>query len=410
MNFDKQEAEKQADVGLSVGTLKRPLQGIVILVIAAFVLLAVSSTFAQADFTTNLNGGEKLDIGCSAEQLKFDTTSRTQVTFRCLGDSTDPPPPEPTVEPEPPNPDPPNPDPEPPNPDPDPPSGVSSPYGVYPDCIAPAVGLETQAWWHQNGEAAPRQINIASCLPNARGMDGGGVIVDGTIKAVVRVTAVNNPSDVQWVRYQWQGKTQETQRFGESCQTGVDEMRECSWYFEFNIDTDKMRADGLDELRMSPNIKHSDIRGRQFATLNFELHGGGSKNYRRDEGPRAQASYSGVGLTLVRWTDYMQSFSSLAQSIPVVSGTIDLNVEHDKGGGQCVGSAGYVDPAFNAYYNGSASKPVPFYETGDCFEGSQLLDTTQLSNGVHEIYLQTIVDGRDGTNTSTMVYKINVQN
>src|SRR5262249_17426287 len=88
-----------------------------------------------------------------------------------------------------------------------PPLGTS-PYGVYPDCVPPAIPIESQDWWRE--DAAPiagdgpslsgfRHVHGGVCAPNARDVDGGGVVVTGVRDLVAVVLLHNNPGAVEWV-------------------------------------------------------------------------------------------------------------------------------------------------------------------------------------------------------------------
>ena len=57
-------------MNFELGSFKRPLQGIVILVIAALIFLVVSNTFAQNRIAKALAGGELLDVECQAEEIQ----------------------------------------------------------------------------------------------------------------------------------------------------------------------------------------------------------------------------------------------------------------------------------------------------------------------------------------------------
>lgn len=292
----------------------------------------------------------------------------------------------------------------------EPPTDLSSPFGVYPDCIAPAVGLETHSWWHENGETSPRHIHIATCMPNARAVDDGTTFT-GDLEAVFRVISFNNPGELRWVRYCWQGSCHDREIVNEQCQASPDEFQECSWYFEFTVDADAANG-GLDELRVNPSVDHNVLGTRQYPTLNFQIRTGNGGSYRNSEEPIARAWYSGLSYTRVQWSNYMDLFDGRYDiAVPIVAGTIEIDVRHTKSGGDCVASEGYINPPFHAFHAGGAAEPVPFYSVaGDCFEGVRSLDTTQLSNGLHTIYLQTRVEDERGLNAAAMAYQINVQN
>ena len=289
---------------------------------------------------------------------------------------------------------------------------VSSPYGVYPDCIAPAVGIETHSWWHEDGEMHPRHVHLATCLPNARDTTGSAVKVSGVLPAVVRIMAFNNPGYINWVRYSWQSDIIQTKKYSPrlQCQTSPDQHKECTWYETLDIDTSKMNVGGMDELRISPNVEHDDLGTRQFCTANFQLHRGGSGNYRSSPAPISRAWYTDFDYANAQWNNYMSLFTSTSQTMPTVKGVISLAVQHSNCNGTSH-SAGYVDANFHASQSGTAPEPVPFYDKPGCFKGTVQLDTTKLTNGVHSVYLQTMeeVDGK-GMQASAGKYLIRVQN
>lgn len=49
-------------------------------------------------------------------------------------------------------------------------------FGIYPNCIAPAIPIEVHSWWDQDLnqgliDDAPRHLHMATCLPYARDMN-----------------------------------------------------------------------------------------------------------------------------------------------------------------------------------------------------------------------------------------------
>jgi PKD repeat protein len=289
---------------------------------------------------------------------------------------------------------------------------LESPYGIFPNCIAPAIGIETHSWWHENGEAAPRHVHMGACVPNARDNSGSILTVRGVLPVVQRVVSYNNPGELTMVRYQWESDTifQHNINPHMQCQTSPDEFKECFWYFQMYIDTSVMNATGHDELRMTPNFVHPDLGTRQYNSLNFEVHRGGSKNYRPGPEPQNRAWYTGMDYVNARWVNYMDYFTSVNQTMPTISGIIDVSVSHDKCSGDTNQSVGYVDPPFHAFHAGKADEPIPFYSFGTCFRGVVQLDTRQFTNGVHVIYLQSQETDSRGLNAGAGAYRVNIQN
>lgn len=301
----------------------------------------------------------------------------------------------------------------PPPPPPPGPGGLTSPYGVYPNCIAPAVGLETHSWWHETGEHSPRHLHIATCLPNARDTTGTQVKVSGVLPAVLRIISFNSPGYINQARYAWESDVITSHRFDPrlQCQATPDEHKECTWYVAMGIDTDRMRVSGMDELRLTPNMQHDDLGTRQYLSLNFQLHRGGSGNYRSSPALISRGWYTGLDYINVTWNNYMSLFTNLNQTMPVVKGTIDVNVSHASCSGSGVSdSQGFIDADFHAAQRGRIPAPTPFYKFSGCHSGTVRLDTTKLSNGVHTVYLQTQERDLRGLNAGAGKYFINVQN
>ena len=81
---------------------------------------------------------------------------------------------------------------------------ANGPWGVYPDCVAPAVPLEMQAWWLQDGEELPRHLHQGVCIPNARTADCSdprNPVVTEPTSFTSRVITYNNPDEVNWIRW-----------------------------------------------------------------------------------------------------------------------------------------------------------------------------------------------------------------
>jgi hypothetical protein len=289
---------------------------------------------------------------------------------------------------------------------------VSSPYGVYPDCIAPGVGIETHSWWHEDGEMHPRHVHLAACVPNARDTTGTAVKVSGVLPIVVRIMAFNNPGYINWVRWGWQSSYLQTKTFSPrlQCQTGPDQHKECTWYETLSVDTSKMTVGGMDELRISPNVQQDDLGDRQFCTANFQIHRGGSGNYRSSPTPISRSWYTDFDYANAQWNNYMSLFKSTSETMPTVKGIIDVAVQH----ANCNGTArsmGFVDADFHAFHSGTGAQPATFYNQAGCYKGTVKLDTTKLSNGVHTVYLQTQEEvAGEGMQAAAGKYMIRVQN
>ncbi|MDQ4078201.1 MAG: hypothetical protein M3220_18390 [Chloroflexota bacterium] len=311
------------------------------------------------------------------------------------------------------------------------PSSTDTPYGLFPDCIAPAVPSETHNWWSENGEAAPRHIHLGVCMPDMNRV----TFTEGQyINLTVRVVMFNNPGNLIWIRGGFYGADPSTRdpscngapfciNFDPAltCRPGEispdwdevmnhDGMLECSGYFPFPVHADGLAYSGSNELRLSPDVRHPDLGTRQFLTHNRQLDFGGSSDYRSNPNPIHRAWYDELDYANAGWYNYHSLFTALSQSVPTVRGTLSLKVGHASCSGDSAQSLGFVDPDFHAAAASGGPEPAPFYAFDGCYSGTVTLDTTMLSNGLHTIYLQTREHNSQGFNAGAGKYWINVQN
>lgn len=306
--------------------------------------------------------------------------------------------------------------------------GGSSPYGRYPNCVAPAVPLEAHSWWWEDGEPVARHVHMAACAPNARDTTGKAVTVNGNAELVldVLITAFNNPGQLTWGRVgvvPGSGikpgcpSSTDCDRFeppltcGAKPSAGWDTVEptshgryECKRWVVFNIPASSLKP-GLKELRMSPNVVHPDLGTRQFATFNSQIFitGSGPSNYRSTAWPIARSWYTGFGYANVA-VNYPDWFTSTRESIPTVRGVLPIKVSHFEGN-HTVHSVAYIDADFHHDHNGKV-----LYDKRGRFTGTVQLDTRTLTNGIHSLYFQTTDDGPGGMNAGALKLFINVQN
>ena len=170
-------------------------------------------------------------------------------------------------------------------------------WGTYPDCIAPAVPLEVQSWWWEDGEEFLRHLHLAACVPNARTddcSDGQNPIVDQPHSFTSRVITYNNPDEVTWLRWSWPSGAHERVDVDWRCDDGqvvAEGLEQCVWHEEMTLDPQAGNG-GLNELRLTPNISENEFGRRQFATLNFQVcTGTSSEGYRSAPDPIARSWY-----------------------------------------------------------------------------------------------------------------------
>lgn len=363
----------------------------------------------------NLAPGETATIVCDGEHLHILSQTAQQIEVVCENHQDPPPEPTNTPPPAPTN------TPEPPTPTPPGPPNVFSPYGIYPDCIAPAIGVESQGWWHQPGEEVPRHVHMAACVPNARDMTGELLAVSGDLQIVQRVVLFNNPAEFRWAGIGYEEKSGEVRDcpgggvncvvFDQPlrCQDKPDEKKLCTWYVEQILPTRFSAHAGLVEVRMKPNLIDPELDTRQFTTLNFQVYirdGRPESNYRNSPAPIARGWYTDFGYANTSLKNYTDLFGGdMGSSIPTVSGVVPLHIRHSKGD-HTLRSILLLDPRFHEGDEGTVlyDKPGRFYDTYNW-------DTHGLTNGTHTLVLMTVDDGgNQGVNRGMLKLLFNVQN
>lgn len=297
-------------------------------------------------------------------------------------------------------------------------------WGDYPHCTAPGVPIETHSWWLEPGEHHPRHVHIATCLPHARDTTGQAVSFTGATTYPVRVMAFNNPGRLSFVRNGWQetvsgGMMSQVDGANRRCQTGIDALTECTWWENLVIDSNEAVNSGLQELRMTPDIRHADLGTRQFATLNYQVYvknGKPVKNYRNGPIPIARSWYTGFDYANVELQNYMALFTSPNQTIPTVSGVVPLRVKHSSGK-FTVTSYLFLNPDFHSYPHAHhdpqadpTGKTKLLYKKSGRFNGIYEWDTRGLPNGTHVLYFQTEDKSAAGLHAGAMKLFFNVQN
>jgi hypothetical protein len=327
-------------------------------------------------------------------------------------------------------------------------------WGTFPNCIAPAIPIETESWWDEKASPLPsdnppgipdsqrliskmRHVHIAMCAPNSRTTDGSdGLIMDGLYDFVAVVTLHNHPGDVnfvnmtvadadhtivlkkncpdiaacdtvRWTRqaYDCVGGRQGCVRFlsRASCPTGTT----CKWTVKTKLHIrGSVICNGLCEMRTMVNITGVAPRDdRQYADNHFQIHLGGTRNYRKTPAPRGRGWYEQLEYSSATIQNYMSLFNGRTDiTVPIVSGTIPLRVTHFNGTG-VVRSRLAIDPQGHFDIPGTI-----VYDVAGLKKGNVSLDTTTLTNGVHTLRLNTEESNEFGRLFGVIKYYINVQN
>jgi hypothetical protein len=328
-------------------------------------------------------------------------------------------------------------------------------WGTYPACIAPAIPIETEGWWDEKASPLPsdnlpgvpdaqrlisklRHVHVGVCMPASRTMDGSdGLVLKGVYDFVAVFTLHNHPGAVAFVTttlseadetvifqkkcpdvagcnaVPWAtGATHECVggRIGcvrflsrPTCPTGTT----CVFAVNMRLNIGARKYSGLNEMRTMANITGVAPRNdRQYADNHFQIHLGGALNYRKTPAPRGRGWYQELQYASVYMANYMDFFKGRTDiTIPVVSGTIPLQVVHQPDGTGTTRSRLVIDA------DGHHDVPgIIVYDESGLKHGTVMLDTRTLSNGVHKLRMNTEESNEFGRNFGVIKYYINVQN
>jgi len=304
---------------------------------------------------------------------------------------------------------------------------ANGPWGTFPNCIAPAVPIESETWWIEPGDDVPWHLHQGSCVPNARSADCSdpdNPVVTRDVPFDSVVTVFRYPH-VDWVRYQWQSDVIEKRTVDWDCEPdhADDHPHECIFKEPLTL-RPGLANGGLDELRMSPNIDPNPFGKRHFTTLNFEVcTGTSSTHYRSRPDPIGRGWYEGTDYSNVR-VNYMSFFApgaeGLDQTIPTVSGVVPLVIDHERGVGTNESllwedAHTHDDPTLYRTAAVGVALPAPhggklLYRKQGLFEGTYEWDTRGLADGVHVLLWQTYSNTATGTVVGGLRLRFQVKN
>ena len=322
-----------------------------------------------------------------------------------------------------------------------------SPYGIFPNCIAPGVPVESQQWWHEDKErsgfdssnvySGSRHVHLGVCAPNARTLDDSKSF-SGVQDFVAVVVMYNNPGKISWInagfqendsgKYfvrnvtnngattsDWSTQNRECEGGGVTCVNYTDPLtcnkKSCTYQVALKIDMSICRINGMCELRIRPNLTETEPRDdRAFTSLNVQINVGGNDNYRESTAPIGRGWNTGPEYVNSSIDNYMDLFKSdFNKSIPVVKGSIKLNIRHREAiGGKSTASL-RIDPST---FTGVGGKVIYEEEmrSSSLNKDNVTIDTTKLSNGVHTLFVSTQERTSNGKNSGHLKLFINVQN
>lgn len=327
-------------------------------------------------------------------------------------------------------------------------------FGTYPNCLPPAIPVESQSWWDEKAAPLPsdnaadvpdaqrlvskfRHVHMGMCIPNERKLQDTALTMAGVYDQLKAVMVLhNNPGVIGWNAMGiWNGSTsiifQKTcvdlatcgnvpwiQRAstcvggGHSCITYKPPLScavgtTCRYVVTMKLHMAPGSCTGDCEMRMRPNLSSISPRGdRQFTTLNFQVYLGGSGSYRSSPAPIGRGWYTGSEYVNANIKNYMTWFAGRTDiAVPVVKGVLSIVVGHAQGSGTGVRSHLAVDP------DGHMDMPgTTVYDVAGLKSGTVSIDTTTLSNGLHRLRILTEEANSVGRSFGGAVYWINVGN
>jgi hypothetical protein len=297
-----------------------------------------------------------------------------------------------------------------------PPVSGGNKWGIFPNCIAPAMPVEAQTWWLEKenpkpGDNTSRHIHAAACIPNARDTAGRLVTVNGVLE-FTRVILIHN-SNIQI--------TKGDNGFPETGGSGVEfpvrfspaltcaNRANCVFYSTNKINTG-VAPDGLHELRWRVQGTHPDLANDSefisFATKIFIKNGGSVNSSANNPAPRARGWYEGFEYDTSEITNYTDLYNGRTDiSVPIVKGSVNLQMNHTQSVGGTIKSRLYLDPDF---HNGSSGTVL--YDKPGLFRGGYTLDTTRIPNGRHALVMETEHTESSGVHSGLLKVFIEVNN
>ena len=286
-------------------------------------------------------------------------------------------------------------------------------WGIYPNCIAPAIPEEVHAWWDEDAnpgptDDAPRHMHMSACLPNARDLANTLVPkIDAPEHFVVMVNEFNNPSTINIARWGWgpDGNIIEQIQTNFRCNlanadTIINGRPECTWYIDMTLDPSASPT-GISEMRLTPNIAQSEglpNTPRQFLTMNYQIPvAGKSGYYRSDLDARARSWYEGLDYANIKvnYMDFFHGAPDLGKTVPVVSGVVPIKVTEDSLATPSIAIWQDVDHHMDPkFWKTAHVGDIPpsggklLFQQDTQFSGTFNWDTRGLADGRHALYFQ----------------------
>ena len=247
------------------------------------------------------------------------------------------------------------------------------------------VFLEVQQWWMPPGSEDFGHVHLGMCFPRVDQK------VSGTIHFDFKVQLHNNPGVLQNVRiHLLDGNGQNhqvvtvkvNQTSAQHCPTTPDQ---CTWYIPVDLPTTASTTDGYVNFRPAAIVMHPEHGGtKRFAGAAWPL------NLANGGGRPVKNAISSLRTAGSSWyTGALYGEAEFLSPIPAnpVSGqwTVSVNMHPGAGGKDTTDAFASIDPSFHAVppYAGQ----VLLAQSG-AYKGTLTIDTTQLSNGPHKLFLR----------------------
>jgi sugar lactone lactonase YvrE len=267
----------------------------------------------------------------------------------------------------------------------------TAPIASSPECTGyaqPRIFLEAQAWWVSDGTGTNYgMVSEGTCFPV-------GATLTGVVPFDVRVVLYDAPGVLQTVETQLFGKKDglvpsKLSNLNISCPE-----EECVYWFHMDVDTAQYPSDGLQEFRF--HAIRQEIDGKQtFPSTGWQAY---LLNGRPVQDYRSTPNFvEGRGW----YTDEEYSNARLDSPIPTqpLSGTWSFNVTIAPGSGGKPVTGHLVAVDFCSTCDDAVPAMTVKSGTGK-YVGPISLDTRQLPNGTHYLYLRSYSKSTAGSTLS----------